>query len=1083
MKSLLLAGVCCLAVCWTDAAGADQPLNPKDALAPIFRENPKLDDPMADLSRARNEGIAHYEGGLTLDRAIAAFQHAYDIGRQPADAFNMALVYMRQNKTADARPWVMKSLENNDDFAAGHYLLGLIEKLDGHADAAKAQYLRANELNPADATLHYELAMLASAEKDQHTFLQELLRALELDPEHKSSLYQMYRYYQLAGNKELAAGTLKHFNAVKAEEKFSRKDQHFDSSSFTRPLRDDRLHDKAGFPFFDSAFGFDVVRPEAGCPLTRLMPMTIIAAPAHEEMLGTCADGTIVRIADGKATIVGKLDAPADDVRVEWLDPKGPRVLAAGPGGVRLSTPIGGDAPMAFDAIDDQPAHRLLLADFEHDGSLDILTDAAAAPLAKAEGKYKRQGGVWATSDLGHALQGNVPARTADLKRRGMADLVTAAGGDVLTIMAGADGYHDGARLHVSDGDVTQVELADLDNAGALAVIAASKDGISIHWGARADDVTRLPADGPGPVRFAVADFNNDGRRDILLINGAGAASLFVNMGPHSFEKRALAAVPAPASVPFVLDENRDGRDDIAYLDAAGAPVVLRNTTKNAGKSFDVLLNGKRAPVTGVLTQVELRKGHLYSYAQSNGGLVHFGLGHEDYAEIVRLEWPNGFVENKIKVDAQPEPYVYLESERIAGSCPTIFVKGRDGFHYVTDAMITTAIGILAQRNTYFGFGDEEHVVIPPGLLAPADGKLDIRITEELRETTYIEHAALLAIDHPIGARLGSTERLAPPTGEKAPWYVARRLVPAARATFEGRDITADLAQLDQRYADTAHRTRNPGFAAPSEIDLTLGGDVDPARVDAVYATGWFQAFDSTAVIGTFKGEAPDFRFPDLQEKVDGAWRSVGFIGLPTGQDRTLVMTLPKGLQSRELRLVSNFTVYWDEIAFSVAGQAPSKVTELPLLDAQERFHGFSHIVSHDPEVFDYEHPEFGMMWSPMPGRFTNYGPVKALIEKKQGNFAVIGGGDEIALTFKAAPPPAPGTARSYILVLDGHVKDADRYTKLSDAVEPMPTLKMTEYPPNDGARESALSARLRQRRGLDYTIGAVSGGKEHLHD
>ncbi len=81
--------ICCML---TGSALADEPLNPKDALAPIFRENPKLADPQADRARLRNEGIAHYEGGLTLDRAIASFQAAYDIGHQPVDAFYMALV-------------------------------------------------------------------------------------------------------------------------------------------------------------------------------------------------------------------------------------------------------------------------------------------------------------------------------------------------------------------------------------------------------------------------------------------------------------------------------------------------------------------------------------------------------------------------------------------------------------------------------------------------------------------------------------------------------------------------------------------------------------------------------------------------------------------------------------------------------------------------------------------------------------------------------------------------------------------------------------------------------------------------------
>ncbi len=1090
----VLAAVCGAALA-AGGALAGQPLNPKDALAPIFRENPKLADPAADLSRLRNEGIAHYEGGLTLDRAITAFEGAYDIGHQPADAFNLALVYVRQNKLADARVWTGKALEGEPDFVPALYLMGLLEKLDGHADAARRHWTRVAELHPTDATLHYNLAMLAAAEKDEHTQLQELLRALELDPAHKSSLYQMYRYYQAGGNKEMAAATLKRFNAVKAAERFSRKERPFDESVFTRPLRDDGRHG-GGFPFIDSAVAVEVERIRFDCPLQRLAPVTVVAPPAHEDLLGVCADGRLLRIAGGKAELLGMLDGPADEVGVAWIDGQGPRVLAAGPAGMRLSTPLD-QAPLRFEAIDDLPARRFLLADFEHDGSLDILTDASAVPLMRVEGKFRRQAAAGTNDVLAAVLSGDIAPGIADLRRHGVADLVTATGGEVEIIAAGVDGYRRAARLTLAGrGGIAQLGLADLDNDGVLDLVAATDDGLAVAWSPGdaalhpgTEAVTRLPAPGAARQRFAIADLNNDGRRDIVTIDPSGQASVWLNTAARRFVSRQLtsAAVPAPAGELIAFDANRDGLTDIAYLDSEGALVLLRNVSRNAGASIDLLLNGRRSPPTGQLTQVELRKGPLYAYAQSAGGLVHFGLGHEEYAEIVRLEWPNGFVENKIKVDAATEPYTYLESERIAGSCPTVFVRTPDGFRYVTDAMITTAIGIMEARGRYFPFGEREHVVIAPGLLTPADGRLDIRLTEELRETTYIDRAALLAVDHPAGARLASTDRLAPGPAAAAPTYLARRLVPAARATFEGRDVTELLARHDRRYADTVHRTRNPGFAEPSLLELTLGEETDPGTVDAVYATGWFLAFDSTAVMGAFKGEAPELRFPELQEFVDGAWHSVGYLGIPAGQDRTAVLALASPLRSRQLRVLSGFSVYWDELAFSVAGAAPATVTELPLVGAAVRFHGFSEVVAREPEVFDYEQVRYGMLWSPMAGRFTNYGPAETLVGEKDGRYAVIGGGDELALAFQApAAPPAAGLERSYVLVLDGHVKDADRYTARADSVEPMPTLAMTDYPPapTDAVTgEDAVAAAARQRRGLDFTLTAVSRGKERSHD
>jgi tetratricopeptide (TPR) repeat protein len=1079
-------GAAALLLCAGAAGAQDKALNPKDALAPVMRENPKLADPAADLARLRNEGIAHYEGGLTLDRAIVSFQTAWERAKRPADAFNLALVYMRQGKPAEARPWVDKALEGNADFAAAQYLMGLIDKLEGKPEAARARWMKTNELQPLDAQLHYELAMLASAAKDQQTFLQELLRALQIDPEHKSSLYQMYRYYQSAGNKELAAASLKRFNAVKASERFTRKERLFDESGFTRPLHNDPQRATAGFPYLDAALAVEVARPPAGCVLTRLEKIVSIAPAAREDLLGVCADGMLLRIADRAVKPLGKLDGPADELRVEWMDAQGPRVVVAGAAGVRVSTPLE-QAPLAFEKIDDKPARRLVVADFDHDGSLDILTDADPVPLTKLDGKYKRPAGPPGIGVPATVFKGSAPVRPVDLTRRGSADLALAAGPEVRLVLSGADTYRDGPALKPAGGNpVEQIEFADLDHDGTLDLIALGAGELVVVWGvgggnpgAAADKTTRLRAGGP-IARFAAADLNNDGRVDLVAIDSSGAVVALTNKAPRSFEAKPLAAAPAPgAATPLLaLDENRDGLLDLAYVDGAGGLVLMRNATKNAGKSASVLLNGKRAPATGNLTQVEVRKGPLYSYAQSTGGLVHLGLGREDYAEIVRLEWTNGFVENKIKVDATRTPYVYLESERIAGSCPTIFVRTPQGFRYLTDAMITTAVGILQERGKYFGFGDREYVVVPAGLLTAQDGRLDIRITEELRETTYIDRAQLLAVDHPAGARLASTDRLAPPAGEQPPWHLAQRLVPAAQARYDGRDVTDLLARQDRRYAQTVRRTRNPGFAEPSVIEVDLGADVDPAAVDAIHATGWFLAFDSTAVIGEFKGEAPRLQFPELQQFVDGQWRHVGYVGLPAGQNRTAVLTLAAPLQSRRLRVLAGFSVYWDEIAFSVGGTAPARVVELPLVEAALRFRGFSKIVARDPEVYAYDQLDYTMLWSQMGGRFTNYGPVAALVGVKDGGYAVMGGGDELALSFAAPPaPPAPGYERSYLLVLDGHVKDADRYTAHSETVEPLPALAATAYPAAD-AVEHPVSARRRQRPGLDFTLDFLSRGK-----
>ncbi len=54
--------------------------------------------------------------------------------------------------------------------------------------------------------------------------------------------------------------------------------------------------------------------------------------------------------------------------------------------------------------------------------------------------------------------------------------------------------------------------------------------------------------------------------------------------------------------------------------------------------------------------------------------------------------------------------------------------------------------------------------------------------------------------------------------------------------------------------------------------------------------------------------------------------------------------------------------------------------------------------------------------------------------------------GDEIALRFGEAPPPAPGLVRDFILVGDGWVKDGDFNTTFSRTVLPLPTHATGRY-------------------------------------
>ncbi|WP_176722303.1 hypothetical protein [Candidatus Thiosymbion oneisti] len=174
--------------------------------------------------------------------------------------------------------------------------------------------------------------------------------------------------------------------------------------------------------------------------------------------------------------------------------------------------------------------------------------------------------------------------------------------------------------------------------------------------------------------------------------------------------------------------------------------------------------------------------------------------------EILRLEWTNGFIENKLKIDAAPTVYPFKESERISGSCPNLFVWNGERFEYLTDAFISGPMGVPLDRGIYFPVKDRELILIPGDRVRLRDGRLDIRFIEELHETVFLDRARLLVVDHPEGTEVLPHSRLAPVPAPAEPFYIARDLLAPARARgSDGSDLTVALARVDGVHADFFH--------------------------------------------------------------------------------------------------------------------------------------------------------------------------------------------------------------------------------------------------------------------------------------
>jgi hypothetical protein len=201
---------------------------------------------------------------------------------------------------------------------------------------------------------------------------------------------------------------------------------------------------------------------------------------------------------------------------------------------------------------------------------------------------------------------------------------------------------------------------------------------------------------------------------------------------------------------------------------------------------------------------------------------------------------------------------------------------------------------------------------------------------------------------------------------------------------------------------------------------------------------------------------------PYLQVKdANGAWKTViEDMGIPAGKPKTIAVDLSgKWLSaSREVRIVTNLCVYWDEIFLSENSRKPEvRLTGVNAASADLHFRGFSKPridpERKQPEAFDYQTWMPVSMWNPTPGLYTRYGDVRRLLDAVDDRFVIMGSGDEVRLFFPADRFPAitPGWKRDYLLLVDGWAKDGDYNTAFSQSVEPLPFHAMTCYPYPDG--------------------------------
>jgi hypothetical protein len=598
----------------------------------------------------------------------------------------------------------------------------------------------------------------------------------------------------------------------------------------------------------------------------------------------------------------------------------------------------------------------------------------------------------------------------------------------------------------------------------------------------------------------AAIDYDNDGWVDLVAVgetkDGKGEVRLFRNLGPDGFKDVTTDVgldkiqLKDPRAI-IVGDYDNDGAVDLLITQNHGPAVLLRNEGGNKNNWLRLNLKGLNDNKSAIGTKVEVfaganrQKFEIYGssgYLGQNSPYLTVGLGQAKQADVVRMLWPTGVLQDEIEVAGNRE-VPYLELDRRGSSCPTLFVW--DGLHYelVGDMIGAGVVGHWVGPNERNVPRPAEYIKVDRNTIHLKDGKLSFRLMEPMEEAVYLDEVKLLSVDHPAAFDVYPNEYFAsdPPFPPFRVIQSRGAVLPTGARDEHGHDLLPSLRA--NKYFGDFELLPFHGFTKTHSLELDLG---EPYRGGplTLLMHGETEYFTATSVYAAHQAKVE--AIAPYVEALDahGKWvRVLDDMGFPAGGPRTITpdLTGKLPLGTRRIRITTNLQVYWDSILIDRSAQnGKVQLTPIPLDSAKLDFYGHPRQIEGEPRgnvKYVYEEVSPTGPFARQAGDYTRYGDVLPLLTSFDDRMVVFGTGDEIALEFDPAKLPTlpAGWTRDYFFLVNGYEKDMDFYAADGFTVDPLPFKSMGGYP----YRGSYPLDREHLNYLLEYNTRHVSGNEE----